>query len=320
MDSGRSIPSIMLNRNALATGSANLLRSGIRSGEYVRVRPGAYVAREDREGASDDELYRQRMLAAAASARRPLVFSHDSAANMWGLPGVGAWPPRVHLLAPRDTGGRSHGDIQRHCLGDDPHAVVIDGIRVTSLARTLVDVACTSTFMRAVAMIDSGLRMPRSGETRWNLGRAHTTSDELRAVLNGLLPYPGSAKAFKAIEFGDGLSGSALESVSRVQMHLLGVPAPELQVAFSDADGHIGDADFYWRHLDLIGESDGKAKYAGREASPSGKSAEQVLWEEKQREDRMRAVTSGFLRWDWSTAISRHRFAATMRKHGLLPG
>lgn len=319
MESGRNIPTIMLNRNALATGSSQLLRTLVRRGELVRIRSGAYVESGELEGATSRDRYRFLVHAAAASSRRPLLFSHDSAAVAWSLPSIGPWSRSVHVLAPRATGGRSHTDIRRHCLGDDTDTAIIDGIRVTSLARTLVDVACSSTFLRAVTMIDSGLRPPEKKDVRWQLGHAHTSTEELRAALQELLPYPGSARAIKAIEFGDGRSGSPLESLSRVQMLLLGVAAPELQVPFWDDEGFIGYADFYWPHLGLIGECDGKYKYAGEEHSPSGKSAEQVLWEEKRREDRMRAVARGFMRWDWDTAFSRPRFAARLRRHGLLP-
>lgn len=319
MDSRRDIPTIMLNRNALATGSAAMLRSGVKRGEYVRLRSGAYIAADDFDATSEDERYRHLVHATAASMRRPLVFSHDSAAVLWGLPTIGPWPRRVHVLAPRASGGRSHSDIRRHCVGQDANATTIDGLRVTSLARTLVDVACSSTFLRAVAMIDAGLSMPAKGDIRWNLGNARTEPEELQLALQQMLPCAGSVRAAKAIEFGDGRSGSPLESLSRVQMLLLGVPAPALQVPFWDEEGHIGDADFYWPHLGLVGECDGKVKYAGAEHAPSGKAGELVAWEEKRREDRMRAVVKGFVRWDWDTAYSRPRFAARMRRHGLLP-
>ncbi|MHA6693444.1 hypothetical protein [Homoserinimonas sp. A520] len=133
------------------------------------------------------------------------------------------------------------------------------------------------------------------------------------------MPYSGSAKALKAIEFANGEAGSLLESLSRAQFMLLGFPAPRLQVPFYDDDGFIGNADFYWPELDLIGESDGDFKYDGAK-SPSGLSAEEVKKAEKAREDRMRRLVKGFVRWNWDIAYDRTRLAAWVRPFGLVPG
>jgi len=137
--------------------------------------------------------------------------------------------------------------------------------------------------------------------------------------MGSLVPYSGSAKALKAIEFADPAAGSLLESLSRVQFMLLGFPAPRLQVPFHDAEGFIGNADFYWPELDLIGESDGDFKYDGAN-SPSGLSAETVKKAEKAREDRMRRLVTGFVRWNWDLAYDRQRLAAWVRPFGLASG
>lgn len=46
MESGRNIPTLPLHRNAAATGSVELLRSGVKRGELIRLRSGAYLARD----------------------------------------------------------------------------------------------------------------------------------------------------------------------------------------------------------------------------------------------------------------------------------
>jgi hypothetical protein len=66
-----------------------------------------------------------------------------------------------------------------------------------------------------------------------------------------------------------------------------GLPRPELQVEIYDAAGFIGRADAWYEDAAVAIEFDGKVKYTDpRYASSPG----EVLWEEKRREDRMRAV------------------------------
>src|SRR5674476_401682 len=49
-----------------------------------------------------------------------------------------------------------------------------------------------------------------------------------------------------------------------------------------------GRVDFWWPGARVVGEFDGRVKY-GR-ANPSGRPPEDVLWDEKLREDRLRAA------------------------------
>ena len=106
--------------------------------------------------------------------------------------------------------------------------------------------------------------------------------------------------------------------MSRVQIHALGLPAPELQVDFHDHEGLIGTVDFYWRHLGLVGEFDGYSKYGDKRRFARHLSAEEVLVAEKLREDRLRAVVDGVVRWDWKVALDRHELGARLARHGLV--
>ena len=102
-----------------------------------------------------------------------------------------------------------------------------------------------------------------------------------------------------------------------MQFHALGFPAPELQVPFYDERGFIGCVDFYWRHLGLVGEFDGHVKYRNA-VYLRGRLPEEVVIAEKQREDRIRRVTKGFVRWDWRTAMDRAALAERVRPFGLV--
>ncbi|TFB98398.1 hypothetical protein E3O59_07340 [Cryobacterium sp. MDB2-33-2] len=57
-----------------------------------------------------------------------------------------------------------------------------------------------------------------------------------------------------------------------------------------------------------MGEADGKIKYFDP-VMRDGRTPEEVLWDEKRREDGVRRQVHGFTRWGFSIALSRMRFA-----------
>jgi hypothetical protein len=310
-------PVLVLSREASRLHSDRLLRRKFASGEFTRIAAGVYMEKAEWITLSRDDRYRARVRAAALTSPSDTQFSHESAAAMWRLPSWGPWSDRIHELTPRRAGGNSRAGVLRHGLGLDPTSSVIDGVTVTSLARTLVDVACTTPFARAVTMVDDGLRPSRKGDARWGWGEA-PTKNTLIEVMDDLAPYRGLASARRVVDFGTDLSGSPLETWSRTQFHALGLPAPELQREFFDERGFIGAVDFYWRELDLIVEVDGRSKYGGLRRYQSDLSPEQILWKEKQREDRLRRVVTSFARLDWSLVRDRRILADYLLPFGLV--
>lgn len=305
-------PQLFLTRDALRLGSDRDLRRAVTQGNVVRLRSGVYISNELWQPMTPDERYQTRVRAAAHVSAPQAQFSHDSAAALWNLPSIGRWPDVIHELAPKDTGGRSRVGISRHCLGLDPTAVELDGLTVTSIARTVIDMACTTPFVRAVAMADAALRR------RDRTTPPRTTSSELFELLSELVPYRGMSRAQRVAEFATGLSGSAGESFARVQFHALGFPPPELQVDFYDSLGFIGCVDFYWRELGLIVESDGKSKYGARRSYQLDLTTEQIVLKEKDREDRLRRVANDFVRLDWDETKDRRVLAAVLAPYGLI--
>ena len=311
-------PHLILSREAERLGTARDLRRAHASGHLVRVRSGVYADAQQWTSLDADEKYRSFVHAAALVSGDAAQFSHDSAAALWQLPSIGPWPSMAHELVAKGPGGTSRRGIRRHGLGLDPSPVRLDSVLVTSLDRTLLDMSCSTTFGRAVTMLDDALRPTRAGDPRHGWDVRLPTLDGLKSALAELLPYPGSARAGLALDFATALSGSPGETYSRVQFHALGLPAPELQVEFFDADGSIGFADFYWRHLDLIGEFDGASKYSAARRYQRGISLEQLLLEEKAREDRMRRVARSFARLRWPVVNDRRALAAYLRPFGLV--
>ena len=249
-----------------------------------------------------------RVRAIAAMASEDLVLSHASAAVIWGLPWFGPWPDRVDALASRSYGGHSTSTVRRHVPASDSAPVVIDGLLVTDLARTVVDVARSRGFTRAVVVGDAALNEKTRGQLA---APAFVDHDALLAELERSRTEYAAARARDVLAFVDARSGSPGESVSRVSMWRAGVPAPVLQQSFSP-----WFVDFWWPDYGVIGEFDGEAKYLDKRYRGDRTAAEVVL-AEKAREDELRRRCRGFARWDWGVARSPAALAARLAGSGL---
>ncbi|MFT2817172.1 type IV toxin-antitoxin system AbiEi family antitoxin domain-containing protein [Leifsonia sp. A12D58] len=290
--------------------------------ELVRLRHGVYVSGEHWNAAKANERYRLFVRATHFLGKRPVVVSHESAAVLHGLPTIGAWPTTVHVIDSDATGGSNARFTTRHRAVSTTDVVQVGGIAVTSLARTLVDVAMHATFLVAVTMIDHALRTEQERELaarqRGIRSPAALTKTDLYAALRPDLSRALRSKAERAIGFATDLSANPGETLGRVRMHELGFEVPELQVCFPDVGGHDYWVDYYWRSIRKIGEFDGTHKYT-RGAVLGDRDPAEVLVAEKVREDALRQDPGcdSFDRWDWDTAISPRRFYAFLVKHGM---
>lgn len=294
----------------------NELRREFAQGRMLRLRAGVYLPTDLWRSASSREQHLWRIRAAAA-LRPDLVFSHLSAAAVWGLPRIGTWPTAPSIIAAADSYSASPTYLQRHRVVEPFEVVVRDGLLVTTLARTVVDIARTEPLSAAVAMADHALP-GNQHKLRDEPDRPLTTHDALRNEW-ARCSRRGARMAELALRLADGRSGSAGESLSRTAMYLLGMPRPELQTRFADERGHIGSVDFYWPEQRLIGEFDGLGKYRRAELLQGLSPADAVI-AEKQREDRLRAPGRGVSRWGWETASSLPRLREHLAKAGLPTG
>jgi Transcriptional regulator, AbiEi antitoxin len=129
------------------------------------------------------------------------------------------------------------------------HVVSYRGVPLTSVPRTVIDLARTLPFAEGVAVADSA-RHARL-----------TSKAELSAVIAGCSRWPGLQRAREVTAFSDARSESVLESLSRAAFHQAGLPPPDLQVWVGDDVEVIGRVDFLWRRYNTIGEADGALKY-----------------------------------------------------------
>ena len=93
------------------------------------------------------------------------MFSHHSAAAIWGFPRPASWPTDVHITVPQALGGRSQPGIVRHSATTPAAlpsgAIARGGLLVTSAAQTAVTMARVLPFPQAVAMMDKAIHVPR---------------------------------------------------------------------------------------------------------------------------------------------------------------
>lgn len=267
------------------------LRRGVLSGRMVRVVPGAFVKADLWSELLPLERHRVKVLATARRMRSEVVFSHHAAAALWGIRMLRNWPRTVDVTLERATGGRSDGLLRRHCRGFEGIEVTrVNGLLVTTPAQTVVDLALRFPFPDAVVAMDSALHRKRSPE-------ALATPNEVLQRVLASEGRRGWRRALVAANFSTPLSDSPEESHSRVQLHLLGFPEPELQREFRDSQGFVAQTDFYWPEFDHVGESDGRSKYTDP-ALRNGRTAEEVMIAERNRENRLRRLVKGLSRWE----------------------
>jgi Protein of unknown function (DUF559) len=130
------------------------------------------------------------------------------------------------------------------------HVTIRNGIPVTTVARTVIDLARTVPFRAGVVVADSALHA------------SQTSKADLERVIWDCFRWPGIQKARSVVAFGDPLSESPFESIARVAFSDGGLPPPMLQVWIMGNVGAIGRVDFLWDEHRTIAEADGAIKYA----------------------------------------------------------
>jgi Protein of unknown function (DUF559) len=129
----------------------------------------------------------------------------------------------------------------------------MDKIPVTSVERTVIDLARTLPFRSGVVVADSALH-------GFQTGKPH-----LLNMIRDCSRWPGIEKARRVVEFSDLLAESPFESIARVAFRDGGLPPPMLQVYITAGVRVIARVDFLWNEHATIAEADGAMKYADPE-------------------------------------------------------
>ncbi len=185
-----------------------------------------------------------------------VALSHQSAAAWHGVDLL-APTDRLHVTAPRNRGRRADAApgvrIHRAQLEADD-VVLVRGVRVTSPARTISDVARSAPLSEAVAVADGFLR------------RKLVTQQAVLAYAKRLAG-PGRPAAIRVSELADPQAGSVFESVTRVLLVSAGLPRPRSQYTVRTRDRQwIGRVDFAWPELKVVLECDGYEHHSSHAA------------------------------------------------------
>lgn len=252
------------------------IRHLVASGRWVRLRRGVYISAPDLARAQErGRAHRVACLALLLALDRPsAVISHASAAGLWGLPVPREQGSPLRLTDPARWRRGPDYVMTRAPLGPGDFGRT-GPIRLTSAARTLVDCAREWPLEDAVIALDAALLAER------------TTTARLRSATDSARYWPGAARAARAVDLADGRAESPLETRGRLRIVGAGLPTPELQVEIRTGGRLVGVVDAWFEDAAVGVEFDGRIKYTDpwRERSP-----ERVLWDEKRREDELRAL------------------------------
>lgn len=269
-----------VRREALAYGlDDGALRRGVRTGQLVRVRHGAYTFSDLWGTATGSE--RHAVLAGAVVLAHPerVALTHHSAVAMHGFESWRLPLHKVHVTRLDGGAGRHAGDVVHHVGRLEACEVETVGALPTVRAvRAALESGMLLDAERALILLDSGLR------------QGLFTTDDLVRQAALMDAWPRSQVLHLVATLADGRSGSVGESRCRHLFWRLGIPAPLLQYDVYDESGLVGTCDFAWPESGVLGEFDGKVKY--QRYLRAGESPSDVVFREKRREDRLRRATN----------------------------
>lgn len=286
-----------------------MLRTAVRSGALLRVRPSVYLAAE---AWPEDPAEQHLVLARAELAAHPgAAMSHASAGVLWGLPSPAKeWCQQAPTITlPGNSAYRAgHHEAEYRAVGLPRNQITVDhlGCDVTTIARTAVDLARRRTLPQALVILDAAARL-LVAEIVMQPRREHYANERLRQMAQESLAEvasgAGVAALRQAVALADPRRESPIESLSAGHFYLAGLPTPEFQWPIRTASGWYF-ADFYWEDARLIGEADGAGKYRDP----------QEVFREKARQQDLDDDDYRFARWSgkeiwWTPAIVVARVA-----------
>lgn len=220
-------------------GSDSVIKRRLKSGRWRPVAPGVYDLNVT------ERSWRAEVRAATLAAGPHAVASHRTAAILWGLDGV--WGRMVEVTVPFSKEPMPEGVLVHRTRRVLP-ADEIDGIPVTTPARTLLDLARILPYPTLEKAVSSALRM------------GLTTGDELARVIReqGGRGVTGTRKLRTVLaQVVDDLTGSPAEVDMDQIIRDAPVPSPKKQYQVRLLDGSNAYPDFAWPDRMKIVEVDG---------------------------------------------------------------
>jgi very-short-patch-repair endonuclease len=242
---------------------AQLLRAGI-SWQIVKRRLKSRFLRALHRGiyVVGHRLTPQALAQAAAYACGDFAaVSHEIAAHLHGMMRVDDGSEPVHVSLAK--GDRRRPGVRIHRVASLPadEVTTVDGIPVTTPARTLLDIASVVSVRKLEKVFTEAL------------GRGLTRLTEVDSILQRHPRHPGAA-VLRAI-LGSGSPARARSVAERhfvVLVRKAGLPEPEVNVT---VEGY--EVDFLWRRQRLIVEIDGRAYHSTSERFENDRRRDRAL-------------------------------------------
>ena len=207
---------------------------------------------------------REQLMVAGCLRNSAAALAFTTAGQIHGLRKM--FDDRVHLLVPHGSSPDLPGLVVHRCRKIDPEDIVPlgNGMRVTSVARTLFDVGGVIGHRRVVSALENALdrklvNMDAMSEVTLRLfHRRRPGSREIRSALLARSDWTSALQS--------DLEVRVLAAIRRA-----GLPIPVVQYELSFEDGHIVRFDFAWPHIRVALEVDHSFWHVGSEESRKDK-------------------------------------------------
>lgn len=268
-----------------------VLRHRTECERWELLRPGVYAI------AGTPDTWERRLWVALLAAGDGAVVGRRSAARLHRLPAFGG--DHLDVVQPEASVPRSKPTTSRRTSRlPDAHVSTAMGFPVTSIARTIFDIAGLSSRGRARRgwVYVPAARVERMLDDA--LVGKRTTIADLTTVFVELAGRgrPGTRLmrellAERSTDFVP--TESELEALFVRTLDAFGVAQPRRQVVIGDGDGPIGRVDFLYAHEHLVVELDGQRFHGQR----------QVQHADRKRDLRMAASGWRIVRLDWTQLV-----------------
>ena len=234
--------------------SRHAIQRRVQAGWLVRLHRGVYAV------GHTGLTHRSRLLAAVYACGADAVLSHRAAGGLWGM--LRAAQP-IEVTAPRSRTASGRVTVHRSRRLDEEDRAMVDGIPVTSVARTLLDLADVLTERRLADAVHEA-----------EVQRVFDLKGLERAL--GRVPgRKGRHRLRRVLAAYDDVQPFTRNRAERRMLELCaehGLPAPQTN-AWIDTY----EVDFYWPDAGLVLEFDGAAAHHTRRAFHADRARDRAL-------------------------------------------
>ena len=275
------------------------VRHRVRRGDWHRLLVGVLLVDPGMSPPWGQLPFRTRVSAALAYHGPDAVMVGPTGGRLLG---VGALPRDdgiVHIR--RSPGQERHQQpgVRVHTLKlGAAECTVVDGVRTTTIGRTVTDLVLSADRHAAVAILDDVLH------------QRLLTPEQLPGLRDRARGRRGVERSARWWDLADGRAESPLETRVRLLATDAGYPPDELQLPVRDAYGRVlGFGDLAWwlsGGRALIAEADGKGPHE----------APQALFRDRRRaNDFLATGRVDIVRFTWEDTLTRGYVAGVLRRH-----